>query len=305
MSQCDSDSHEAVSLGTIECIEQMRITETPWRGHDTAFCHQSIPSFLVETAGEHKVFRLIHKAAERFFDLRLTRISYDRKMRLRDLTREAITTIERAQPHTMTSLERLAALCLAVEYVVGNDVPGAFVECGVWKGGSSMAAALTLIRLGREDVELFMFDTFEGMSEPGEEDRLWATGEKAKQLLAASSQDSDVRAFAPIDTVKRNLESTGYPTDHLHFVKGMVEDTIPDSAPAQISLLRLDTDWYESTKHELIHLFPRISRNGILIIDDYGDWAGARKAVDEYFAAQGMKPFLGRIDGTGRIYVKC
>jgi hypothetical protein len=84
----------------------------------------------------------------------------------------------------------------------------------------------------------------------------------------------------------------------------MVEETIPQHAPEQISVLRLDTDWYSSTKHELMHLFPRLSKNGVLIIDDYGHWAGARKAVDEYFADQTIQPLLNRIDQTGRACIK-
>jgi hypothetical protein len=83
-----------------------------------------------------------------------------------------------------------------------------------------------------------------------------------------------------------------------------VEDTIPSHAPEQIAVLRLDTDWYESTKHELFHLFPRLSKNGILIVDDYGCWAGSRKAVDEYFADFESRPLLARIDDTGRICTK-
>ena len=122
--------------------------------------------------------------------------------------------------------------------------------------------------------------------------------------MAGADQTSEIKAYAPIMDVRSNMESTGYPLSLLHFVQGKVEETVPSSAPDQISILRLDTDWYESTKHELLHLFPRLSRNGILIIDDYGDWVGARKAVDEYFAAHGLKPFLARIDTTGRVYVK-
>jgi hypothetical protein len=250
------------------------------------------------------VLKYVHIVAEKLFGLKLTWIAADKEARLRDLSPEMVRTIEQSQLFSMTSPERLAALCMAVEYVVANSVPGAYVECGVWRGGSSMAAAWTYRQLGKENVDLFLFDTFEGMSQPSEEDIHLTTGKQAETLLAASGQNSDVRAYAPLEDVRRNMESTGYPATHLHFIKGMVEDTIPCSAPQQISILRLDTDWYESTKHELTHLFPRISRNGILIIDDYGDWAGARKAVDEYFVAQGMIPFLGRIDGTGRIYVK-
>jgi hypothetical protein len=215
-----------------------------------------------------------------------------------------MSTIKRACPYTMTSLERLVAVCMAVEHVVRNDVQGAFVECGVWRGGSSMAAALTYRQLGREDVDFFLFDTFSGMPKPSKEDILRSTGEKAGHLLATCDRKSRIWAYSPEEDARRNLESTGYPANHLHFVKGLVEETIPAYAPEQISILRLDTDWYESTKHELVHLFPRLSRNGILILDDYGHWEGARKAVDEYFLAHNLKPFLCRIDYTGRIYVR-
>ena len=90
----------------------------------------------------------------------------------------------------------------------------------------------------------------------------------------------------------------------VHLIKGMVEQTIPHDAPDQIALLRLDTDWYESTAHELKHLYPRLANRGIMIIDDYGHWQGARMAVDEFIQAQDFKPFLHRIDYTGRLIVK-
>lgn len=246
------------------------------------------------------MLRFIFDKVETAFNLEVTRVS----SHLSDLSPEMRNTIEQARPYTMTSLNRLAALCNAVEYVVQNHIPGAFVECGVWRGGSSMAAALTYRRLHREDVDLFLYDTYEGMSEPGVEDVRRSTGATAKKMLARGGNDSSVKAYAPIDSVRRNLESTNYPSSRLHFVKGMVEETIPDQAPREIAILRLDTDWYASTKHELRHLFPRLSKNGVLIIDDYGDWDGARKAVDEYFATLSSKPLLNRIDNTGRICVK-
>lgn len=172
--------------------------------------------------------------------LEITRIS----SQFPDLSPQARKTIERARPFTMTSLARLAALRAAVEYAVEINIPGAFVECGVWKGGSSMAAAWTYLELGRKDVDLFLFDTFEGMSEPGEEDVLANTGQAASDLLAKSGRSDDVRAYSPIEAVRRNMEYTGYPADRLHFIKGKVEDTIPAQAPQEISILRLDTDWY-------------------------------------------------------------
>ena len=82
-----------------------------------------------------------------------------------------------------------------------------------------------------------------------------------------------------------------------------MEDTIPKKAPQMISLLRLDTDWYESTRHELIHLFPRIAPFGVIIIDDYGHWQGVREAVDEYIRENNIKILLNRVDYTGRIGV--
>ena len=244
------------------------------------------------------------KAVEKLFDLKITRASLANKARFADLSSEMRAAIDAAQRYTMTSPERLAVLCMAVEHVVRNDIPGAFVECGVWRGGSSMAAALTYRRLKREDVDLYLFDTFEGMSTPGEEDIQSSTGVAAKQLLAVKDRQAEVWAYAPLEGVRRTMQGTGYPSDRLHFVQGKVEETIPDCAPEKISILRLDTDWYESTKHELVHLFPRLSMGGILIIDDYGDWQGARKATDEYFAENGMSPFLSRIDSTGRVYEK-
>jgi len=104
--------------------------------------------------------------------------------------------------------------------------------------------------------------------------------------------------------VRRNMLGTRYPEKKIHLIKGKVEDTVPQHAPEKIALLRLDTDWYESTKHELVHLYPRLVPNGVLIIDDYGHWQGAREAVDEYFAGQKFKPLLNRLDYTGRLVIK-
>lgn len=224
---------------------------------------------------------------------------------LPDLAPETLDIIESVRPYTMTSPERIAALCGAIEYVVRCGVAGDFVECGVWRGGSSMAAALTLQRLGAADRDIHLFDTFDGMSAPTTRDTEIATGESAEALLARADRTEGLAwAYAPIDAVEQNLAATGYPPGRLHFVAGKVEDTLPSHAPAQIALLRLDTDWYESTRHELRHLYPRLSIGGVLIIDDYGHWAGARAAVDEYFAEHRIRMLLNRIDYTGRIGVK-
>jgi hypothetical protein len=100
------------------------------------------------------------------------------------------------------------------------------------------------------------------------------------------------------------MAMTNYPQDKLNYVVGKVEDTIPETLPRKIALLRLDTDWYESTLHELNHLYPLLTEGGVLIIDDYGHWQGAKKAVDEYIEKNKLKILLNRIDYTGRIAIK-
>jgi len=203
----------------------------------------------------------------------------------------------------MTTPPRVFALGRAVEYISKNRVPGAIVECGVWRGGSMMAVAITLLRLGVSDRDLYLFDTFEGMTLPGPEDAK-ASGELASELLRRSDSRSNIWAISSLEDVREAVLGVGYPEERVHFVKGPVEATLPGSAPEPIALLRLDTDWYASTKHELEHLYPRLSHAGVLIIDDYGGWQGARQAVDEYISENQLPLLLNRIDETGRIAVK-
>ena len=210
----------------------------------------------------------------------------------------------KVKEYTMTSPERIWTLIEAVKYVQKNEIEGAIVECGVWKGGSMMSVISTLQHLSVTDKELFLYDTFEGMSEPTEHD-VDHSKQSAEKLLEKPKTEQDlVWAYSPLDAVKERIYSTGYDKNLIHFVKGKVEETIPATIPEKIAILRLDTDWYESTKHELEHLFPLLSENGILIIDDYGHWEGARKAVDEYIKNNNLKLFLSRIDYTGRIAIK-
>ncbi|HXQ37310.1 MAG TPA: TylF/MycF/NovP-related O-methyltransferase, partial [Anaerolineales bacterium] len=216
-----------------------------------------------------------------------------------DMTEVEKLIFSLVEPHTMTSLERVITLVRAVQYAV--NLEGEFVECGVWKGGSMMAVALSLLNLGKTDRVLRLYDTFEGMSAPTEKDVRY-DGTHVAELLKSSRQDAWIWARAGLDLVKQNMESTGYPANRIKYIIGKVEDTIPSDVPENICLLRLDTDWYESTKHELVHLFPRLVSGGILIIDDYGHYKGAKEAVDEYFE---HSVFLHRIDYTGRLLVKC
>lgn len=216
--------------------------------------------------------------------------------------------VRRAQPHTMTGPLRLVALVDAVRHCVRAGRKGAFVECGVWRGGSVLAMALTLLELDAADREIYLYDTFEGMTEPTERDtspyqepasKTWrdSGGEPWKDFLFDGERNS-------VEAVRELLAGAGYPEGLLRFVEGPVERTVPATVPDRIALLRLDTDWYESTWHELEHLYPRLVPGGVLIVDDYGHWDGCRRAVDEYFATVAEPVLLNRIDYAGRIAIK-
>jgi O-methyltransferase len=223
-----------------------------------------------------------------------------------DLEPEFLELYELCREQTMTSIERMYALYTAVRHVVETGIEGDFAECGVWRGGSVMLMAYTLQRLGCTDRTLWLYDTFSGMTPPSSNDVQEMTGRSAADILAGSpkSDDDPFWGVAPRVIVEKNLAATGYPREQIRFVAGDVLETIPGSAPERLALLRLDTDWYASTRHELEQLYPRLARGGVLIVDDYGYWRGARKATDEYFATLPRRPLLHRIDYTGRICVK-
>lgn len=197
-------------------------------------------------------------------------------------------------------------LYCAVKHVLNNKIPGAFVECGVWRGGSAMLIAKMLSNRNITDKKIYLYDTFEGMTKPTEADKNY-NGTDAFLLLKQNVHDKEesVWCVAGLSDVQKNMRLINYPEGNIIYIQGTVETTIPGTIPAEgISLLRLDTDWYESTKHELIYLYPQLNENGILIIDDYGYWEGCRKAVDEYFSEKTVNIFLNRLDNTGRIGIK-
>lgn len=208
-------------------------------------------------------------------------------------------------PFTMTSVERIVSLIHAAKYLTENKIAGDVVECGVWRGGSAMAVAETLKRLGDTTRKFYLYDTFAGMTEPTQKDKQF-DGKAAKQLLQNEAKDTGIWCYADKNEVAENLRKIGYPEGNIILIEGKIEDTVPGVLPTGIAILRLDTDWYESTLHELTYMYPRLVRGGVLIIDDYGHWQGAREATDEYFAGQtgGPRPFLHRIDYTGRLLIK-
>lgn len=216
-------------------------------------------------------------------------------------------------PYTMASFERGLALFRAVRYIVSRGLAGNFVECGVWQGGSTMIAIMSFQHFNDESRQFYLFDTFEGMTEPSNVDVDWA-GESADAQMAKeeeNKEEAQVWAYASLENVRKNVAKLNYPSGKIHYIQGDVRETLKDTRTGQISILRLDTDFYDSVYASLNELYHRLIRNGVLIIDDYGHWEGAKKAVDEFFSqttesnkGEVRMPFLQRIDYTGRMMVK-
>lgn len=223
---------------------------------------------------------------------------------IRDIEPEFRTVLERCQPFTMTSDARMHAMFSATRYLARRPVPGAIVECGVWKGGSAMVSMLALQQIGVTDRDFFLYDTFEGLPAPTDEDRD-LDGRPAEELWQQYQRDGiDTLAYCSLEATKSNLATTGYPESRIHYIQGLVEETIPERVPESIALLRIDTDWYSSVAHVLNNLYDRVAPGGVVIIDDYGHFQGARKAVDEFLAARKLTVLLNRVDYTGRMFIK-
>lgn len=207
--------------------------------------------------------------------------------------------IASVKPYTKSGFKRLEAMAAAVRKIDNDNIPGDIVECGVWRGGN-----IILARKVSPQRTCWLYDTFNGMTEPGPLD-VKQCGFHASVSFETKAADGKAWAKASLDEVRKGLADTGTLDDSkLRFVEGPVEQTLLDPAnlPDQIALLRLDTDWYASTRMELEALYPRLSPGGILIVDDYGHWVGARRAVHEYFGAD--HPVYNWIDYTAISLVK-
>lgn len=223
-----------------------------------------------------------------------------------DMDPAFIPLYNECKPYTLIRVERMYSLYKAVQYIVKKGIRGDFVECGVWKGGASMLMAKTLLSMNVTDRKIYMYDTYEGMTRPTEEDRSVMSGTTPVLELWQKNQSGDHNdwCYGPLEGVQTTMKATGYPSENLIFVKGPVEETLPKTMPGPVALLRLDTDWYSSTKHEMEHLFPLLVPGGVLILDDYGYWAGARQAVDEYLNQQKIALLLHRDDDSGATGIK-
>jgi len=222
-----------------------------------------------------------------------------------DLAFHAIAA--RVEPYTMTMREgpeAAYALFQAVRYVTANKIAGAIAECGVWRGGSMMLAALALKHFGDTAREFYLYDTYEGMTRPEDVDVDYDGNAMKPAWTEAQRAGKTIGYGGAVDTVRSYLKTTGYPMEKMHFVAGDVLETIPATLPDAIAILRLDTDWYKSTLHELTHLYDRLSPGGVLIIDDYGWCRGARAATDEFFAARDFQPLMQRLNQGARLIIK-
>lgn len=231
------------------------------------------------------------------------RAGYDIVRSPADIDPAILRTVSAVRPYTRTTDPRVIALCEAVRYIVAAGVEGDIVECGVWRGGSMLAAARTLVEAGDTSRTLWLYDTFAGMSEPTDVDRRAVDGATASGLLASVAHHDQVLALASLRDVEKTMALSGYPATSMRYVVGKVEETLPHTVPESIALLRLDTDWYESTRDELAYLVPRMTPGAVLIIDDYGHWEGSRRAVDEYLQRERPRLMLHRIDYAARIGV--
>ncbi|MTH99979.1 TylF/MycF/NovP-related O-methyltransferase [Roseibium sp. RKSG952] len=206
----------------------------------------------------------------------------------------------KSRDFTMTGKDAMFALYNACKYVHSAGIAGDFVECGTWMGGSAILAGLTFEALGKPR-DLWLYDTYEGMTAPTEAD-VDVNGDSASALMETFGDETGW-CYASLDQVSQNFGAAGLSTQNARFVKGDVMETLKDQLPEQISVLRLDTDWYESTRFELDVLYPRLAPGGVLIIDDYGHWSGSRKATDEYFSTI-RAPMLNRVNDQVRLCIK-
>jgi len=229
--------------------------------------------------------------------------------------------------YTMTSPERCRSLWDSCKLVLGQNVPGCFVECGVWKGGSSGLMALAINDAGQKR-HLHMFDSFEGLPDPTEKDGKQAVAwystrsgpvvrepaGKNEKRVSASNRKGEEEKIHEVQQCRADMEGVRHlildkikmPEELTHFHVGWFQSTLPADAGqlGPIALLRLDGDWYDSTKICLEHLYPLLSPGGVIILDDYYSFEGCQKATDEYRNLHQIECPICRIDGDAVYWLK-
>ena len=193
---------------------------------------------------------------------------------------------------TMVPWSGLYSVYRAVDYVSKKGIPGDIVECGVWKGGCTAFMMEMLKNRGEEERTVWLYDTFEGMTEPTEKDGHFAGAQYAPDQYKKKQERGEKWSYGPLEVVKETISQSQYPEEKIRIVQGDVLQTLDETVPDSIALLRLDTDWYESTKKEMDVLFPKLIKDGVFLCDDYGAWKGSYDAVHEYFNEHNVDMFL-------------
>jgi len=201
--------------------------------------------------------------------------------------------LEIVNPYTMVNFEGLVSLYDQVKYLEENNINGDFVECGVWKGGCVGLMALANKRFGKKYRNLHLFDSFQDMPEPQEgidgdlaisQSMEWSHGGKSGKIEPLHGFYDTLGGPGTLQDCKELIEGKiKYTSNLIKYNVGWFNETLPNNEIQSIALLRLDSDWYQSTKMCLQYLESKVVKNGFIIIDDYGTYDGCKKAVDEYF----------------------
>jgi len=217
-----------------------------------------------------------------------------------DAERAAAEDMAKVAGHTMTKYDRCAALHQLVKHVEDAAIPGALVECGVWRGGSAAIMAMANGRYGKARRVVHLFDAWGDWPDPTNKDGNRFDDLKQGTLLKADNDG----ALAACRELFRDVAR--HPADLTVFHQGLFDRTIPAARDSigPIALLRVDCDWYEPILLCLEHLWPLVSSGGIVVFDDYGYCDGARRATDEFLASTGRRHLLHFVDYACRYVVK-
>ena len=232
------------------------------------------------------------------------KIKFIKEIPLKDfLNPRKLNLFRKIYPYTMVDSKRLSNIYDLAELIEKNKLKGAFLECGVWKGGCAAIMGFVAKR-AKSNRKIWLFDSFKGLPEPTAKD-----GKIARdyaQNRAEGKLETINKCVGPLDDVKKiffNILKIN--PDNVVIKKGWFQDVLPEarSEIGPISILRLDGDWYESTKCCLVNLYDNVIRGGYIVIDDYGHWSGCKKSVDDFLAERKIKTSLIKIDYAG-VYFK-
>jgi len=262
------------------------------------------------------------KSIFNFFGLDIVRYKNDddkEKLMNFDFNQEANQLIKIIRPYTMLPYTNLVQLYELVKYCEINEILGDFVECGVWKGGSSALMALgSLNNCKNEPRTLHLFDIFSEICAPDPDkdgERAMREAKKFNSKFIENKKElfslkGIYDAYGGPGSLSQNQELfyniIKYPKAKVHFHEGWFQDTLPivKNEISKIAILRLDGDWYESTKVCLENLYDKVVKGGVIIIDDYGTYEGCKKAVDEFIHSKSLKVFLSYSSSDCRYWIK-